>query len=266
MRDQTFSVEIEANSNDLIQMKHYINKWQPDFVSISNLSKYSYKEMLKCAKYIQADLNIPVILHLTGITHTKDEIKQAFLELRSINIKNILLVRGNMHHDMKIKNDFHYASDLIQYVNELDQNNSTNIISGCYPDIHSFADSLKDDVYYLKKKVDTGVNSLISLMCFDNQKIYRFLKKAHQQKINIPIRIGIMPVTDAYKKHYLLHNDVAMPEFVNKSDDMLDDGIEYAIDQIEDLYQHNVDGIHLYTQNDWHVSDRIFEAIEHNLK
>lgn len=266
MRDQTFSVEIEANSHDLIQMKHYINKWKPDFVSISNLSRYSYEEMIKCAQYIQRDLNIPVILHLTGLSHTKEEIKKAFNELRESNIKNLLLVRGNLHHNMEVQDDFRYASDLIEYVNQLDKNDTTNIVAACYPDVHSFADSLKDDVFYLKKKVDTGVNSLISLMCFDNHKIYDFLKEAHRKSINIPIRIGIMPITDPFKKHYLLHNEIDVPDFVDESKDMLDDGIEFAVEQIDDLYEHHVDGIHLYTQNDWEVSDRIFEEIKHNFE
>ncbi|GAA6112827.1 MAG: methylenetetrahydrofolate reductase [Apilactobacillus sp.] len=266
MRDQTFSVEIEANSHDLIQMKHYINKWKPDFVSISNLSRYSYEEMLKCAKYIQRDLGVPVVLHLTGLSHTKEEIKKAYNELRELNIKNLLLVRGNLHHNMKVKDDFRFASDLIKYVKQLNEDGRTNIVAACYPDVHFFAESLKDDVFYLKQKVDTGVDSLISLMCFDNYKIYNFLREAHKNNIDIPIRIGIMPITDSFKKHYLLHNEIEAPAFLDKTEDMLTDGIEYAINQINDLYKNNVNGIHLYTQNDWEVSDRIYTEIKHNFE
>ncbi|MGQ2283297.1 methylenetetrahydrofolate reductase [Apilactobacillus kunkeei] len=265
MRKQTFSVEIEANPNDLLQMKHYLNKWKPDFVSISNLSRYSYEEMVQCARYIQTDLNIPVVIHLTGLTHTKDQIKKAFNQLVNLNIHNLLLVRGNIHHNMQIKNDFKYASDLIKYVNQLDKDSRINIIAGCYPDTHTLAESLSEDVKYLKKKVNTGVDSLISLMCFDNDRVYKFLEKTREYDINVPIRIGIMPITDTFKKHYLEHNDVKMPKFFDTTEDLLNDGIKFAVNQINELYEHNVNGIHLYTHNDWMVSDRVFEQIKQNL-
>lgn len=265
MRKQTFSVEIEANPTDLLQMKHYLHKWQPDFVSISNLSRYSYEEMVQCARYIQTDLHIPVVIHLTGLTHTKEQIKDAFDQLMDLKIRNFLLVRGNIHHNMHIKDDFNYASDLIKYVNQLDKDSKINVIAGCYPDIHVLADSLTEDIAYLKQKVNAGVDSLISLMCFDNNRIYKFLEKTRECGIDVPIRIGIMPITDLFKRHYLAHNDVKMPKFSKETDDLLDKGINFAIKQINDLYEHDVNGIHLYTHNDWMVSDRVFENIKHNL-
>ncbi|CAI2643371.1 5,10-methylenetetrahydrofolate reductase [Apilactobacillus kunkeei] len=265
MRNQTFSVEIEANPNDFLQMKHYLNKWQPDFVSISNLSRYSYEEMVQCARYIQTDLKIPVVIHLTGLTHTKEQVKKAFNELMDLKIRNFLLVRGNIHHNMHIEDDFNYASDLIKYVNELDKDSKINVIAGCYPDIHFLANSLTEDIEYLKEKVNAGVDSLISLMCFDNDRIYKFIEKVHEYDINVPIRIGIMPITDSFKKHYLAHNDVTMPKFIKTTEDLLEDGIDFAVNQINDLYNNNVNGIHLYTHNDWMVSDRVYENIKHNL-
>ncbi|WP_220729269.1 methylenetetrahydrofolate reductase [Apilactobacillus zhangqiuensis] len=265
MREQTFSVEIEANPTDLLQMKHYLHKWQPDFVSISNLSRYSYEEMVQCARYIQTDLHIPVVIHLTGLTHTKEQIKKAFNELMELKIHNFLLVRGNIHHNMHIEDDFNYASDLIKYVHQLDKDSKINVIAGCYPDIHALANSLTEDIEYLKEKVNAGVDSLISLMCFDNDRIYKFLEKTREYGINVPIRVGIMPITDSFKRHYLAHNDVKMPEFFEKTDNLLDEGINFAVNQINDLYEHHVNGIHLYTHNDWMVSDRVFENIKHNL-
>lgn len=265
MRKQTFSVEIEANPGDLRQMKHYLHKWQPDFVSISNLSRYSYEEMVQCARYIQKDLHIPVVIHLTGLTHTKEQIKKAFNELMGLNIRNFLLVRGNIHHNMHIEDDFNYASDLIKYVNQLDTDSKINVFAGCYPDIHVLADSLTEDIKYLKQKVNSGVDSLISLMCFDNNRIYKFLDKSREYDIEVPIRIGIMPITDPFKRHYLAHNDIKMPAFSEEDDNLLENGIDYAVNQINDLYQHDVNGIHLYTHNDWMVSDRVFESIKQNL-
>lgn len=182
-----------------------------------------------------------------------------------LNIRNFLLVRGNIHHNMRIENDFNYASDLIKYVNQLDTDSKINVVAGCYPDIHVLADSLTEDIEYLKQKVNSGVDSLISLMCFDNKRIYKFLDKSREFGINVPIRIGIMPITDPFKKDYLAHNDVKMPEFSKEEDNLLEDGIDYAVNQINDLYEHNVNGIHLYTHNDWMVSDRVFENIKQNL-
>lgn len=74
-----------------------------------------------------------------------------------------------------------------------------------------------------------------------------------------------MPITDPFKRHYLAHNNIKMPAFSEEEDNLLENGIDYAVNQINDLYEHNVNGIHLYTHNDWMVSDRVFENIKKNL-
>ena len=50
------------------------------------------------------------------------------------------------------------------------------------------------------------------------------------------------------------------------SDALFDAGIEYAVEQINDLLAQGVDGIHLYTMNNPTVAKRVYEGISAALK
>lgn len=55
----------------------------------------------------------------------------------------------------------------------------------------------KEDIVYLKKKVDAGCDFLTTQMFFDNNIFYSFLYKIREAGITVPIIPGIMPVTNA---------------------------------------------------------------------
>ena len=99
---------------------------------------------------------------------------------------------------------------------------------------------------------------MITQMFFDNDVFYRFREKAGKMGISIPISTGIMPITSANqlgrsvslsgssvpkKLSDLIANYGEHPADMHKA------GIEYAVAQIQDLKDHGVDGIHLYTMN-----------------
>lgn len=75
-----------------------------------------------------------------------------------------------------------------------------------------------------------------------------------------------MPITKEYQLHWLEHNKISTHNSFDNVKDLDQYGINFSIKQINDLLMHNVDGIHLYTMNDWQTTDAIYDKIKHNFK
>ncbi|WP_220751264.1 methylenetetrahydrofolate reductase [Apilactobacillus xinyiensis] len=264
MSNKMFSIEISAELNQIQLIKHYLKKWRPSFVSINNLSETRFEDIVQITNYIKKDLKIPVLVHMSAISKTKDEIITELKTLESYGIHRILALQGNLYHGINIKNDFHYASDLVKFINDYDK--SIEIFGTCYPEKHPEAKDLKSDIEHLKIKVNAGAIGLISQICFDNEKVYQFIQKIRKQDINVPVFSGIMPVTKDYQLHWLDHNMISTHGKFDNVNELDQYGVNFSVNQINDLLKHNVDGIHLYTMNDWQTTDAIYDKIKHNFQ
>lgn len=127
-----------------------------------------------------------------------------------------------------------------------------------YPEAHPEARSLEEDINNLRKKVEAGASFIISQMFFINSHFYDYLEKVKKIGIEVPVFAGIMPVFKASLLPKILElSNAAVPSgltaLIDKygSDDteMEKAGIEYAVNQISELTNNGVDGIHLYTMN-----------------
>ena len=186
---------------------------------------------------------------------------------RQYGITDILALRGDKSPDRPEKNDFRYASELINF---LRQNGDFEIFAACYPEVHPEARSAAEDIRHLREKVDAGAGHLISQLFFDNESFYSFREKCEIAGINVPIEAGIMPVVNAAQIQRMVSLCGAslprkftamMQRFGHSPEAMRDAGIAYAVDQIVDLAANGVDGIHLYTMNNPTVARRITEAV-----
>lgn len=65
--------------------------------------------------------------------------------------------------------------------------------AACYPEGHVEMEHKKDDIRYLKEKVDCGVDFITTQMFFNNDIFYNFLYRIREQGIMIPVLPGIMP-------------------------------------------------------------------------
>ncbi len=106
---------------------------------------------------------------------------------------NLMVLRGDISPDAPPKDDFHYASDLADFIKKRDP--EFNLMGACYPEGHYQAASLEEDVQNLHHKIANGVTHLVTQLFFDNEAFYRFRDMATAQGIDVPIVAGIMPIT-----------------------------------------------------------------------
>lgn len=242
----------------------------PDFISVTFGAGGSSNNnrTIELAKKIKNEFHVEPVVHLTCLCYDQKEIDDFSKKLQYAGIENILALRGDINPNIPAKNDFLHASDLTAY---LKQKADFCIAGACYPECHPESKGRVDEMANLKKKVDAGVDILLSQLFFDNDYFYKFVEDCRIAGINVPITPGIMPVINAAQiKRMVTLCGASLParfekiinRFGNNKEALFDAGMSYALSQIIDLLANDVDGIHLYTMNNPVVARKICDGIK----
>ena len=243
----------------------------PDFISVTlGAGGTAHCDgTVEIANLIQNKLDIPAVAHVPGLYQTQEQVLALLDRLDSINVKNILALRGDKIPGKEPVGVFNHANELVKFVHE--NRPDFSIASACYPNCHTEAPDFVDDITHLKEKVDAGADHLISQLFFDNQAFYDFKEKTEIAGIHVPIEAGIMPCTNKNQIERITQiSGVPIPKkfaaimdrYQNSKEAMLDAGIAFAVDQIIDFVSQGVDGIHLYTMNKSKIAKRIWDETQ----
>ena len=245
----------------------------PDFISVTyGAGGSTSKRTLELAARLQDVYRVPALAHLTCVSSTREEVTDMVERLRSAGIENLLALRGDIPQDASFPSPehYHYASELIAHIRSLPGGADLCIGAACYPEGHVECPHFTTDLDNLKRKVDAGADFLTTQMFFDNDVLYRFLFRALDKGISVPIVAGIMPVitVQQIRRSCELSGTVMPPRLQGIADRFGDDpaamaqaGIAYATEQILDLIAHGVEHIHIYTMNKPHVAAKIMDNL-----
>ena len=245
----------------------------PDFISVTyGAGGSTSKRTLELAARLQDVYRVPALAHLTCVSSTREEVTDMVARLRAAGIENLLALRGDIPQDASFPSPehYHYASELIAHIRSLPGGADLCIGAACYPEGHVECPHFTTDLDNLKRKVDAGADFLTTQMFFDNDVLYRFLFRALDKGISVPIVAGIMPVitVQQIRRSCELSGTVMPPRLQGIADRFGDDpaamaqaGIAYATEQILDLIAHGVEHIHIYTMNKPHVAARIMDNL-----
>lgn len=276
LRDDSLSLSFEVfpPKTDMTfdSVKHAteeIAKLKPAFMSVTygaggGTSRYT----LEIAENIKKAHGVPTLAHLTCVSSTKETVKERIEDMKKAGIKNVMALRGDLTPEMEGKDrsgwQYRHAIDLVR---ELKESDADFCIGGaCYPEVHPESINQKDDIKYLKEKVDAGCEFLTTQMFFDNNLLYNFLYKIREAGITVPIVAGIMPITNANQVERAIKlSGSFMPQrfksivdkFGSDPAAMKQAGIAYATDQIIDLFANNVTNVHVYSMNKPDVAQKI---------
>ncbi len=257
---EVFPPKKEEEFDNIFDFLRAAAKLHPDFISCTYGAGGSRAgKTIEIASFIQKELGIDAIAHITCVGFTKADLEQNCEALNAAGVNHVLALRGDRPQHMTDEQfnsrDFFYATDLVRH---LKAHTSLQISGACYPEKHFEAPSLEEDLIHLKEKVDAGVTSLVTQMFFDNACFYRFIELVRAKGINVPIHAGIMPITTAKQLGTTVSlSGSSVPKeladiiatYGENKEDMRKAGIDYAVRQILDLREHGVDGIHIYSMN-----------------
>ncbi|MBC8015873.1 MAG: methylenetetrahydrofolate reductase [NAD(P)H] [Sporomusaceae bacterium] len=242
---------------DTIQSLKVLN---PEFISVTyGAGGSSSATTFEIAKKVKNDYDLETLTHFTCIGASSDEIENSLEKIKKINVNNILALRGDSpsnQGDSSLSNSkYRYAKDLVTHIKK---NHDFCVGGAAYPEGHLDCRDLETTIDHLKQKVNCGTDFLITQIFFDNRVYYEFLDKVQKNGIDIPISVGIMPILNANQIQRICSlcgasipskMQTMIEKYGGNSPDMEKAGIEYACEQISDLVDHNVDGIHIYTMN-----------------
>ncbi len=250
-----------------------IAKLSPSFMSVTygaggGTSCYT----LEIAKNIKANYGVPTLAHLTCVSSTRETVREKIAEMRVAGIENVMALRGDLTPELAAsdRSDWAYrhAVDLIR---ELKESGADFCIGGaCYPEIHPESATQKEDIKYLKEKVDAGCDFLTTQMFFDNNLLYSFLYKIREAGITVPIIPGVMPITNGNQvERAIALSGSFMPwrfqslvdKFGTTPAAMKQAGIAYATDQIIDLFANGITNVHVYSMNKPDVAAAIMQNL-----
>ncbi len=266
---EVFPPKSETSFESVKSATEEIAKLNPSFMSVTygaggGTSKYT----LDIAKNLKELYGVPTLEHLTCVSSTKETVQQKIQEIKAAGIENVMALRGDIPAELENADRSGWAyKHAIDLVLELKEANPNFCIGGaCYPEIHPESTNQKEDIKWLKEKVDAGCDFLTSQMFFDNNLLYNFLYKIREAGITVPVIPGIMPITNANQVARAIKlSGSFMPQrfksLVDKFGEnpaaMKQAGIAYATDQIIDLYANGITNVHVYSMNKPDVAAKI---------
>ncbi len=250
-----------------------IAKLRPAFMSVTygaggGTSKYT----LEIAKNIKANYGVPTLAHLTCVSSTRETVRERIEDMKAAGIENVMALRGDIPSGLENADRSHWDyKHAIELVRDLRESGADFCIGGaCYPEIHPESATQKDDIRYLKEKVDAGCEFLTTQMFFDNNLLYNFLYKIREAGITVPIIPGIMPITNGNQVDRAIKlSGSFMPQRFKSLVDkfgttpaaMKQAGIAYATDQIIDLFANGIKNVHVYSMNKPDVAEAILRNL-----
>ena len=165
---------------DIYKTLDQLKTLNPDFISVTyGAGGSNSKKTATIASYIQNICEIEAIAHLTAVAMNSEFLIDFLDKLQQKGVCNVLALRGDRPRDMSDEDynnrTFLHASDIIQIIHE---HSNLCVAAACYPEIHPESETRESDLHYLKEKVDSGVNFLITQMFFDNERYYEFRELA----------------------------------------------------------------------------------------
>ena len=250
-----------------------IAKLRPSFMSVTygaggGTSKYT----LDIAKNIKANYGVPTLAHLTCVSSTRETVRERIEDMKAAGIENVMALRGDIPAGLEDADRSHWDyKHAVELVRELRESGADFCIGGaCYPEIHPESANQKEDIKYLKEKVEAGCEFLTTQMFFDNNLLYNFLYKIRESGITVPIIPGIMPITNGNQVDRAIKlSGSFMPQRFKSLVDkfgttpaaMKQAGIAYATDQIIDLFANGITNVHVYSMNKPDVAEAILRNL-----
>jgi len=268
-----FPPKTEAGFANLFETIRKLEYLSPSYVSVTYGAGGSTRENTRgLAKRIQNETKHTAVAHLTCIGHSKDETRRILDEFAESGIDNILALKGDLPKGMSDfippADGFAYASELVEFIKKYYPD--TCVAVAGFPEGHPNTPNRMTEIEYLKRKVDSGADYICTQLFFDNRDFYDFCERCEIAGIKVPIIAGIMPVTSIanMKKISELSLGARIPAKLQKTiyraenDDYVEKvGVHWAAEQVSDLIENNVRGIHFYTLNKSEQIHKICESI-----
>jgi len=252
-----FPPKTEEGIIKLREARKQLALMQPKFFSVTFGAGGSTKDRtMETVLEIQSE-GFEAAPHISGISSTKQEIKDLLQTYQSNGIRRLVVLRGDLPSGEVSVGDFAHANQLVAFIRE-QSGNHFEIEVAAYPETHPEARSASKDLAHFKTKVDAGANSAITQYFYNTDAYFQFVERCESLGISIPIVPGIMPIYN-YTQLARFSNvcGAEIPRWLSlRLQDYGDDiaslravGVDVVTSLCEKLLAGGAPGLHFYTMN-----------------
>ncbi|MEM9227837.1 MAG: methylenetetrahydrofolate reductase [NAD(P)H] [Verrucomicrobiota bacterium] len=256
-----FPAKTEEGARQILRTANALKPYRPDFVSITYGAGGSTRERtLDYGELLQEIFGFEVMPHLTCVGHSRDDLRSILSRFKEKGFRNIMALRGDPpkgEEQFKAHPDgLRYGSELVGFIRETFPHFCLGV--GGYPEKHPEATSLDADLEHLKIKMDAGADFITTQLFFKNSDYLTFVEKCRALGISKPVVPGILPPLsyDQVTKFCGFCQASLPDELSQRLEAVKDDeeaslqvGVDWAYEQIIELFEQGAPGVHLYLLN-----------------
>ena len=231
----------------------------PDFVSVTYGAGGTTRDRtLAAILAIRDRARLDVAGHLTCVGASKQQVLDVAKSYAKLGCRSIVALRGDAPDQSRgweaHPDGFSGSVELIEALAKLGQ---FRLWVAAYPEKHPEAANTQADIEHLKRKIDAGATGAITQFFFENEAFLRFRDAAADAGIAAPIVPGILPVENFGRMtNFAERCGTHVPQWMHKAfsnagteeeHDLL--SVAICAEQCDDLIQHGVEHLHLYTMN-----------------
>ena len=195
--------------------------------------------------------------HFSCVGATQATVREQLNTLKTMGVKRLLALRGDLPSGYGAGGEFQYASDLVAFI-RAETGDTFHIEVAAYPEVHPQAKSAADDMNAYAAKVKAGANAAITQYFFNSDAYFRFVDDAYKLGVDVPVVPGIMPITSSTQ--LMRFSDVCgaeIPRWIRQrlagfGDDtasIKSFGLDVTTDLCDQLRNGGVPGLHFYSMN-----------------
>jgi methylenetetrahydrofolate reductase (NADPH) len=221
---------------------------------------------------LKMETPLNVVAHLTAVGADRDQIRSQLEGYAAAGIRNVFALRGDPPKGTALPvpaaDGFQHAAEMVAFIKRHFPHFGVGVAG--FPEGHPETPNRLQEMDFLKAKVDAGADCICTQLFFDNRDFYDFCERCEIAGIKVPILAGLMPVTSANGLNRIaeLALGARIPARLLRavsraqSDEAVAKiGIHWTTEQVFDLYDHAVSGIHFYTLNRSRATLRIVETL-----
>ncbi len=268
-----FPPKTPEGAEQLFQTIRDLVPLRPSFVSVTYGAGGSTRELTRdLVIRLQRETQLTVVAHITAIGASRAEIHRLLEDYAQAGVQNLMVLRGDPPRGVANftphPEGFKYAAEIVAYVKKHFPHFGIGVAG--FPEGHPETPNRLKELEYLKAKVDSGADYICTQLFFDNRDFYDFCERCEIVGIRVPIIAGIMPITS--KQGMIRMAELALGSRIpapllravlQAQDDSAVEaiGIHWATQQVFDLLEHNVAGVHFYTLNRSKPTLKIYEVV-----
>ncbi|MBX2869484.1 MAG: methylenetetrahydrofolate reductase [Acidiferrobacterales bacterium] len=192
------SIELFPPSNELAKKGftsalENLSLLKPEFVSVTcgagGSQNSATREAISLVKPITDRAPAP---HVTCINKSKNQVHAEVKQYLHDGVNQLVALRGDISGTgVACDDSYDSALGLVRGIRSL---GDFTISVAAYPEGHPEANSIDEEIAYLKKKVDAGANQIITQFFFDTEVFVQFIERVRDAGIDVPVIPGILPI------------------------------------------------------------------------